>query len=264
MKSLIHLLPLVCVFFILTSCGPSQIATSSNPMYENDVLYSNSWDLVEFNGVPIARTDDRYSYISFNPSTNRISGYTSCNYIGGTVALNEKNGITLSPVVSTKHVCTGNTLDVGLVPALRGVDSWAKVNDNLVMYKDGKVVARWSPSRYSSADLSGNWQLDYVSDDSLPFEVLYPSDKRPSLVFMTDKNVVSGTTGYNTYNCPMKITSNGIALSDCTSTKVACEGPGEAIFMDNLKTINDYTFVDDNTLVLFTDNDRVLRFTRIK
>jgi len=264
MKALFQLLPLLCLCFILTSCGPSQVATSSNPMHERDVLYANSWDLAELNGSTILRTDDEYSYITFNPNTNRIAGYTSCNYLGGSISLTEPSGITFDPIVTTKRACPGNTLDVSLVPALRGVDRWARVNDQLVMYDDGKVIARWTPSRFSDDDLTGNWRLDYISDREADFDVLYPVAKRPTLVFAADNGVVTGSTGYNTFNCPVKVRSNGIAFADCSATKMACEGPGEAMFMDDLKTINNYTFADDNTLVLFTDDDTVLRFKRIK
>jgi heat shock protein HslJ len=263
MKSLNLLLPLVCVFFMM-SCGPTQVATSSNPMYERDVLYDNSWDLIELNGTTIARTGDRYSYITFTPGANTISGYTSCNQIGGTIAFKDANGLTFSPTVTTKNVCTDNRVDVSLVPALRNVDKWAVVDDNLVMYDDGKIVARWAPSGFTNEDLYGNWQLAYVSDTDMPFDVLYPVDKRPTIVFAADKkDVIHGTTGYNTINCPVKMNGLGITFEDCTSTKIACEGPGESMFMDNLKSINHYRLTDDNTLVMVTDDNQILRFKRL-
>lgn len=264
MKSLIRLLPLVSVFFFLTSCYPSQVATTSGAMMEPDLLYSNSWDLVELNGTPISQNGDRYSYITFTPGTNRLSGYTSCNYIGGTVSLRDANGISFSPIVTTDNNCASNTIDASLLPALRTVENWSVVDDHLVMTRNGKTIARWAPSAYTNEDLYGNWQLTYVSDNSMPFDVLYPVDRRPVLMFDKSGNAVSGNTGFNTYNCPVRINSNGIAFADCTVTKMACEGPGEAIFMEDLKDINNYRFTDENTLVFFTDDDTVMRFTRIK
>ena len=263
MKSLMQLLPLVFALFLVSSCGPTQLATTSSAMHEPDVLYTNSWDLAELNGTTIVRNDDRYSYITFTPKTNRISGYTSCNNLGGTIALTGDNGIRFSPMLTTKNTCSGNAVDVSLLPALQTVDTWGMIDKDLVMYRNGKTVARWSPSKYSNKDLYGNWKLSHVSGSDLPFDVLYPADKRPTIVFAADKNVISGTTGYNTISCPVSITGNGIAFSDCSSTKIACEGPGEALFMDNLKTINHYTFTDDNTLVMVTGDNKVLRFTRL-
>lgn len=263
MKSLIQALTLFSVIALFTSCYPSQVATTSNPMYEPDLLYDNSWDLVELNGTTIDPMSDSYSYITFSPGTNRISGYTSCNAISGTISLRDRNGLSLTPTVTTKNACLGNRLDALLVPSLRDVDTWAVVNDDLVMYDEGKIVARWAPSKFSMDDLYGNWRLNYVSDNTLPFEVMYPTDKIPTLVFTEGNTVVTGTTGYNTISCPISITGNGIAFSDCESTKVACEGPGESVFMNNLKSINHYRFTDDNTLVLVTDDNEVMRFTRI-
>lgn len=263
MKSVIQLLTVVSAFFIVTSCGPTQYASSSNAMIERDALYDNSWELVEINGTPYVSTSDRYSYITFTPNSNRISGYTSCNHLGGELTFNGANGISFSPTITTKNTCADNTLDVSLAPALRNVDSWAIVDDDLVMYRSGKAVARWSPSKYTMDDLYGNWQLSHVSGSDMPFEVLYPTDKRPTIVFTEGKNIISGTTGYNTISCPTTITGNGITFNDCSSTKVACEGPGESIFMDNLKSINHYRLTDDNTLVLVTADNKVMRFTRL-
>ena len=180
------------------------------------------------------------------------------------MALSGKNGIRFTPTVTTKNSCTGNSLDVSLVPALKSVDTWAVVDDDLVMYRNGVKVARWTPAKYASDDLYGNWQLTYVDDHTVPFNVLYPTDKVPTIVFAEGKNVVTGMTGYNTISCPVSITSNGITFSDCESTKVACEGPGESIFMDNLKSINHYSFTDENTLVLVTDDNKIMRFTRLR
>lgn len=263
MKSLIQALTLFSVIALFTACYPSQVATTSNPMYEPDLLYDNSWDLIELNGNVIDPMSDTYSYITFTPSTNSISGYTSCNAIGGTLSLSDRNGLTLTPRVTTNNTCVGNRIDATLVPALRNVNTWAVVDDHLVMYDDGQIVARWAPSEFTDDDLYGNWKLSYVSDNTLPFDVMYPKDKIPTLVFTDGNNVVTGTTGYNTISCPITITGSGIAFSDCESTKVACEGPGESIFMNNLKSINHYRFTDDNTLVLVTDDNEVMRFTRM-
>jgi heat shock protein HslJ len=98
----------------------------------------------------------------------------------------------------------------------------------------------------------------------MPFEVLYPSGKVPTLVFEKDNiTMVKGTTGYNTISCPVKISGTGMAFSDCTSTNLACEGPGESVYMGNLKNVNHYRLLNDNTLVVVTNDNKVMRFTRL-
>lgn len=262
MKSLIQVLTLFIALFIIASCGPTQVATSSNPMFERDALYENSWQLVELNGNTITASGDRISYLTFTPGSNRISGYTSCNYLGGTLSFSGANGVSFSPIMTTDHDCVGNRVDVSLIPALRGVDSWAVVKDDLVMYDGNKIVARWAPSMVASDNISGSWQLSYINDHTMPFDVMYPT--RPTLVIDTEKNIVSGNTGFNTYSCPVTIKSSGLTLAECEATKVACEGPGEAIYLKDLKKINNYTLADENTLVLFTGDNTVMKFTRIK
>ena len=263
MKSLIHLLPLVSVFLLVTACGPTQVATSSNPMHERSVLYDNTWDLVELNGTTIV-PGDRYSYLTFSPNSNTILGYTGCNEVGGTIALRDADGITFSPVVTTKNTCANHSVDAALVPALKGVDRWAVADDDLYMYKNGVAVARWTPSSFSNDDLYGNWQLSYVSDSDIPFDVLYPTDKRPTLTFAVDKDHVSGTTGYNTINCPVTLNAGGFTFSDCTNSGTMTGGQGETMFMKNLNAIHHYSITDDDQLVVITDDNRVMRFSRLK
>ena len=264
MKSIMQLLSFLSILAIFTACYPSQVSTSSNAMYDRDMLYANSWNLAELNGTTIKANGDTYSYLTFTPGSNRITGYTGCNYIGGTLSMTGTNNISFTPFATTRNHCVGNSIDVSLVPALQGVNSWGIVDDDLVMYKNGNIVARWTPSEYTNEDLHGDWQLSYVSDNSAAFDVLYPADKRPTLVFAKGKNIVSGTTGYNTYSCPVTINSNGLSFADCSSTKTPCEGAGESIFLNDLKTINNYTLADENTLVLFTDDNTVMKFTRIR
>ena len=254
------MLPLLGLFVIFTSCYPSQVSTTSGAMLEPDLLYANSWDLAELNGTPITS----HSYITFTPGSNRLTGYTSCNYLGGTIAMSANNGISLTPFATTKNNCAGNTLDASLISSMRGVDRWGMVGDQLVMYDDGRIIARWSPSNFTNNDLEGNWQLTYVSDNTMPFDVMFPVERRPTIVFNSGSDEISGNTGFNTFSCPMTINSNGIAFADCTSSKLDCEGPGEAIFLKDLKNINNYTITDDNTLVFFTDDNTVMKFTRIK
>lgn len=262
MKFLISLLPLLSLFAIFTSCYPSQVSTSSNAMMEPDELYATSWDLAELNGTTIIADDDDYSYLTFTPGTNRITGYTGCNYIGGTITMRDVNGITFSPVATTNRVCADNTIDAVLFPALRDVDSWAIVNDDLVVYKNGKAVARFEASDYRNTDLYGNWQLSYVNDDAIDFDALYPASYRPSLIFSPGSNMITGTTGYSQITCPVSINRNGISFATCAGLNTTTARSSETMFLDDLGGINNYSLADNNTLVLYRDGDIVMRFTR--
>lgn len=265
MKLLIKLLPLVVIGLLIASCTSSRVGTTASAMYDVDDLYAHSWDLTELNGVTVNRSGDAYSYITFTPgTTSRIYGYTGCNYLGGTLSFSGTNGVTLTPTLTTKKVCTGNT-ENAYITSLRGVDTWAIKDNKLVMYDNGRTVARFTPSTYTNNKLYGNWQLAYIDDDKIVFDEVYPSGKRPSVVFMADKAVVSGTTGCNTYSCPVRINSNGIAFADCSiPSKVECADKGEDMFLRRLGYVNNYRFDDDDTLVFVTDDNTIMRFTRVK
>lgn len=262
MKSLMFLLSLLSIM-LFNSCGPTQYASSSNAMYDQSDIYDNNWYLVELNGTPITMTADRHSYLTFSPSGNQITGYTSCNQLGGTFSFSGTDGISFSPRVTTKNTCAGNSIDASFVPALQGVNRWAMVNDDLVMYKNGNIVARFSPSDYSEDDLYGDWQLSYIdNDDNVAFTTLYPEDHIPTLTFRDNATAISGSTGYNTLSCPLTISGVGLTFGACTSNMTTDSRMGETLFLNNLKNINHYTLTNDNTLVLVTDDNRIMRFTR--
>lgn len=259
MKALSCLSPFIIVLFM--ACHTHRVAMTDT--VESDVLYSASWNLAELEGQPV-EFDDDYAYLSFSESTPyRIYGYTGCNSLGGTYSIGTNNRLTFTPLAVTKRYCADNSVETKMLTSLRDIDSWRIANNQLIMYRDGAVVARFNQSD-DLRNLSGKWQLVYTSDTDKPFTTYYPTT-RPYITFTEGQYSVAGNSSCNAFDCPITLDANNrIRFGNCTSTKIACEGGGEWSFFNSLGRITHWKLTDDNTLVLMTDADTTLRFVRIK
>jgi heat shock protein HslJ len=261
MKALSFLTPLIVILFM--ACHTHRVAMMDAA--DSDVLYSASWNLAELDGQPvILDNEDSYAYLTFDEaSPYRIYGYSGCNSIGGTYSIGTDNRLSFTPLAVTKRYCADNSIETKMLTSLRDVDGWDIANNQLVMYRDGEVVARFNQSD-DLRNLSGKWQLVYTSDVDKPFTTYFPNN-RPYITFTEGMYTVAGNSSCNAFDCPITLDANNrIKFGSCTSTKIACEGGGEHSFYNSLGRINNWKLTDDNTLVLMTDADTSLRFVRVK
>lgn len=110
--------------------------------------------------------------------------------------------------------------------------------------------------------LSGMWELNYLSGTSVAIEKLYPG-KRPMLKFAsqipTDFN---GHTGCNSLHGKCVVQASKITFAEpMAMTKMACQGNGEAAYVDMLKRVNRYD-IEKNVLHLRIDDLEVMRFIK--
>ncbi|QNL47747.1 META domain-containing protein [Olivibacter sp. SDN3] len=112
-------------------------------------------------------------------------------------------------------------------------------------------------------ELSGTWQLDYVSGPRITFEGLYPN-KKPFLKIEVDSNRVSGNTSCNNFFGKLDRDGQNISFKEGLGmTKMACPGEGESVFLRTLEKIDRYDITDDgNTLNLIMGDIALMRFKR--
>ena len=112
------------------------------------------------------------------------------------------------------------------------------------------------------SQLSGNWELNYISGPRIAFNGLYPANK-PVIKFEIAEKRFSGNTSCNSFS--------GVLVADDTSinftepfvmTKMACPGEGEATFIEMLKKVSNYTVTNDTTLNFTMGDIAVMRFTK--
>lgn len=113
-------------------------------------------------------------------------------------------------------------------------------------------------------DLSGTWELDYISGPRIAFDGLYPN-KKPFLKVEADSNRISGNTSCNSFFGKLNRDGHSISFKDGLGmTKMACLGQGESTFVSTLEKIDKYDITDEGkTLHLIMGDIALMRFKRI-
>lgn len=116
----------------------------------------------------------------------------------------------------------------------------------------------------NASKLRGTWQLNYITGPRIAFEGLYPGVK-PTITFDVSGKRVSGNTSCNSFSGVFETDGTKIGFKEpLATTKMACPGEGESIFMRSLEKINSYDVTAGYTLSLLTDGVASMRFTKVK
>jgi heat shock protein HslJ len=111
-------------------------------------------------------------------------------------------------------------------------------------------------------DLDGTWELISTISEQTPFNTLYPNQK-PTITFNSRPRQISGTTGCNTYTGSYTLLGSTISFgTGLTLTKMACDGKGEAVFVERLNKATDYFIKDQTTLMLMQGDVALLEFKK--
>lgn len=117
-----------------------------------------------------------------------------------------------------------------------------------------------SVSNGGLSQLSGTWELNYISGPRIAFNGLYPG-KKPTIKFELTEKRYSGNTSCNSYS--------GILIADDSTinftkpfaiTKMACPGEGESTFLEMLKKASSYSITADSTLNFMMGDIAIMRF----
>ncbi|WP_264538453.1 META domain-containing protein [Flavobacterium sp. N1736] len=112
--------------------------------------------------------------------------------------------------------------------------------------------------------LDGTWELNYISGPRIAFDGLYPN-KKPTIVFDSKENRVSGNSSCNSYTGKLSVDGNKIDFTQpMVMTKMMCmDGQGEQTYMSILQKITSYDITDDGkTLNLISGDVAMMRFTK--
>jgi len=112
------------------------------------------------------------------------------------------------------------------------------------------------------SQLSGTWELNYISGPRIAFNGLYPA-KRPVIKFEIAEKRFSGNTSCNSFSGALVADDIAINFTEpFIMTKMACPGEGEATFIEMLKKVSNYTVTNDTTLNFTMGDIAVMRFTK--
>jgi len=115
----------------------------------------------------------------------------------------------------------------------------------------------------NSASLEGTWELNYITGPKIVFDALYPT-KKPTIIFDIKNNKVTGNNGCNQYFGALILDGEKIDFKEAKMgmTMMACQGNGDALYMETLQKIEKYAITDGGkTLKLFIGNIEMMRFT---
>ncbi|KAF2328650.1 META domain-containing protein [Flavobacterium ginsenosidimutans] len=116
----------------------------------------------------------------------------------------------------------------------------------------------------SVSKLDGTWELNYITGPRITFDGLYPN-KKPTIVFNSKENQVSGNNSCNSYTGKLNVTGNKIDFTQPMAvTKMMClDGQGEQTYMSTLQKITSYDITDDGKTLNFISGDiAMMRFTK--
>ncbi|HET7119538.1 MAG TPA: META domain-containing protein, partial [Hanamia sp.] len=228
----------------------------------NDMLYEYKWYVAELDGKPytFVGQNNETSWLKFNEgSPVKVSGYTGCNNLMGSVEIKDKDLMKFSPLATTKMFCSGNT-ESNLLNAFASVTNYNIADTQLLLSNGNIVVAKLNGVSPEVDKLSGIWGLNYISGPKITFNGLYP-DKKPIITFNFSAKEMMGNTSCNGFSSKFTIDGNKIQFSDALKTMVYCEGGGEETFLSMLKKVNRYS-VNDTTLTFMMDDIAIMRFAK--
>jgi len=127
---------------------------------------------------------------------------------------------------------------------------------------DASVPVSSSPSS-DEMELEGTWELVSIISETTPFKTLYPTVK-PTIAFDARPKQASGTTGCNTYTGSYSLDGKTISFGNgFATTKMACEGNGESVFIQRLTKAKNFFIKDQTTLMLLDGDVALLEFKKI-
>jgi len=247
--------------FALGSCHSSK-SISGQTVDNTQLLYHYKWYLSELDGKPytfVGNNNETSWFLFSEGSPVKVSGYTGCNNLMGSVEINDENSMKFLPLAATRMFCAGNE-EAAILKALSSVTTYNIADTQLVLSSGNTIVAKLNGVSPGMERLSGTWELNYISGPKISFDGLYP-DKKPFVSFNFSAKQLMGNTSCNGFSSTYTIKGNQIYFADALKTMMFCEGGGEETFLNMLKKVNRYS-VNGNTLNFMMDDVAVMRFAR--
>jgi len=113
------------------------------------VLEGGPWLLLELNSMVVQLpAGERHPYLQFRQQDNRVAGYSGCNELTGSFAV-QGNSLTIGPLGMTRRFCADAAGEVEQVflTVLSKVSGWRIEQQMLLLMDSDRVVARLRQER---------------------------------------------------------------------------------------------------------------------
>ena len=259
-KSIFSVLAVVTILF--SSCAGAK-KTTENQSPDFAEITGNKWRLIELNGKEVPeKLNGKEPFLVFMAEESRYSASGGCNTMSGEYVFAGTNRISFKPGISTMMACEDMETDKLLAEVFKTTNNYTLADGVLSL----NVGRRMPLAKFAKVDaensLVGTWELDYIANSAKPFNELYP-DKKPTLVFDSSSNKVSGNAGCNTFNSSVTINGKNIKFGPMATTRMACPGEGEPLFLQSIEKVNVQS-VNGDQLTLIVGDIATMRFKKIK
>ena len=226
-------------------------------------LVGKQWQLVELNGKPVpASVNGKMPFLKLEEQGGRYSASGGCNGIGGEYTLLKGNGIKFSRGMSTMMACPDMEVEDGLRGLFDQADTYV-IHENTMSLSKGTnqaALAKFVPVLDQSDNLAGAWDLEYIAGSEDEFTVLYP-ERKPSMTVDVAGGKVNGNSSCNSFSSTLEIDGQAISFGPIMSTKMACPGNGEHVFLKNLERVTNFS-IQESTLSLMDKDTVVMRWKK--
>ncbi len=135
---------LLLSFLLLLSCSSSK---DDKQQTKQDAALSNTyWKLTEIEGSQVTVKDETKEPHFVLKINQNISGNTGCNELYGTYS-SSKDNIKFTDIATTKMACLDPdffSVEIKFLNVLKSAANYKITSDTLELYKDNKLLARFS------------------------------------------------------------------------------------------------------------------------
>ena len=253
----------ISIMLLVAACHSTKLFNTVPSSGGSELLFKYQWNLIEMQAQSFTVSSGNIPHLLFFPGKiSTVSGSTGCNKLKGSFELSNVNLIKFSPLATTKMSCAGDNIESKYIAALGKADNWRITNEQLLLSNGKMLLMKFKGVMVETSELSGEWQLNYISGSRIAFDGLYP-DKKPFIKFNLTENEVGGNTTCNGFSSKIILKGNEISIAEpFAKTMIFCEGGGETTFLNILKKVNRYAVTNKNTLTFLIGDVAVMRFEK--
>lgn len=167
---------LLSLFTLLTLTGSCNSAKETLTEQKKSMEQFNLSGTYAINQFESKDVTPKNLTITFNDSTNQVSGFSGCNTFFGNYTVNE-NTLKFGPIASSKKYCGGerSNFEKAFLNAISTVNSFVVKNDSITFLNEDTEVFTATKSEASKPSKS-----DVVQDNYKKFAVIYETSTRGS------------------------------------------------------------------------------------
>ncbi|WP_062615161.1 META domain-containing protein [Flammeovirga sp. SJP92] len=216
---------------------------------------SATWVIESLDGKA---TDPLKTYILFDPTNDRISGYAGCNGLGGSMKYDaEADTLSAGPFMSTMMYCEEVAEhERALGKVLEQFNKFKVEGDVLTLYKDGKALVSAKKGE-NHRELFRNWEVTKIEG------VADMGENIPNF-FLSKDLEANGTGSCNNFKGKFELDaySKAIKIGPLAATRMMCaDNDVEGAFFMQIDKVNRYE-VDGKELYLYQDDQLLIKAKR--